>query len=646
MLYFNVMKSRESRGFSLTEVLLVMALMGMLLALGISNMGYSQKKAASKALAQVLTEELKTARQHAMAAGVPVGIGFPTEEGTRSHCQSVYILEGEVNPKVTRVVNFATEFDATDIFVGQWSLATGALRDPTAVNTTVQPAVAGGFDASTWGAPFPDDHLLVFTPAGTVVTNGLVNFDGEFHLVVAQGVQYGGDPAELSKAGSPQTITITPEGAVSKKSALIAGTGQAVDARIQSSLAHAEPPALAAATNDKPVFIEINRYPRGHGSYRPPGVDVMVDKDGYATLEVFADDSNGDELYCRWETDSGFLSKEGWVRMEWDRANNRWVSVWNWRPDPDVDTVATLTCTVKDGKDEVADTIAACVKKAQKTDYGKIVFSANLDGDNEIYIMNGDGSGLTQLTFNDYPDYYPDLSEDGSLVTWVSYNGNTAGGTQLAVMKSDGSDTVFISPGWSFDFGEFEHPQFSPDGTKIAFLIDEPGDHHHVFVTSMESIHDPNGLENFTDELSQLAEAQHPAWSPDGDRVYLAYNETTQDQPESIGWLSYPPDGNWSPHSVATASAGEELFAPSISKNGDVIYKADTPTDSDYIMKTGIDGGTPVPVYTGKVNRPTWSPDGEKILFGLNSKLHTVDSVGNDLKTVTLFGVNDASWSE
>ena len=41
---------------------------------------------------------------------------------------------------------------------------------------------------------------------------------------------------------------------------------------------------------------------------------------------------------------------------------------------------------------------------------GHIVFQSNRDGDKEIYVMNGDGSGLTNLTDNLADDVSPDWS--------------------------------------------------------------------------------------------------------------------------------------------------------------------------------------------------------------------------------------------
>ena len=44
---------------------------------------------------------------------------------------------------------------------------------------------------------------------------------------------------------------------------------------------------------------------------------------------------------------------------------------------------------------------------------GKIAFMSNRDGNDEIYVMNADGSGQTRLTNNPADDFYPVWSPAG-----------------------------------------------------------------------------------------------------------------------------------------------------------------------------------------------------------------------------------------
>lgn len=70
---------------------------------------------------------------------------------------------------------------------------------------------------------------------------------------------------------------------------------------------------------------------------------------------------------------------------------------------------------------------------------GKIVFSANRDGDNEIYVIHADGSNLVQLTQNTVNDTLPDWSPDGDKILF--------GGNSLSVINSDGSNALSIENG-------------------------------------------------------------------------------------------------------------------------------------------------------------------------------------------------------
>lgn len=51
---------------------------------------------------------------------------------------------------------------------------------------------------------------------------------------------------------------------------------------------------------------------------------------------------------------------------------------------------------------------------------GRIAFSSGRDGDREIYVMNADGSGQTNLSQNPSNDFRPSWSADGSRIAFGS----------------------------------------------------------------------------------------------------------------------------------------------------------------------------------------------------------------------------------
>ena len=67
---------------------------------------------------------------------------------------------------------------------------------------------------------------------------------------------------------------------------------------------------------------------------------------------------------------------------------------------------------------------------------GKIAFSSERDGDNEVFVMNPDGSEPTNLTNNAVFDDDPAYSPDGSKITFVSVRD---GNFEIYVMNADGS---------------------------------------------------------------------------------------------------------------------------------------------------------------------------------------------------------------
>ena len=47
-------------------------------------------------------------------------------------------------------------------------------------------------------------------------------------------------------------------------------------------------------------------------------------------------------------------------------------------------------------------------------------FHSDVDGDDEVFVVNSDGSGLTQLTFNTALDRIPSISGDGTKIAFRS----------------------------------------------------------------------------------------------------------------------------------------------------------------------------------------------------------------------------------
>ncbi len=92
-----------------------------------------------------------------------------------------------------------------------------------------------------------------------------------------------------------------------------------------------------------------------------------------------------------------------------------------------------------------------------------IYFDSNRSGEYAIYRMKGDGTDVSQLTFNaGANDAGPDVSTDGSRITFIS---DRDGNFEIYMMNIDGGNQQKLTSNPADDLA----PIFSPDGKKVLF---------------------------------------------------------------------------------------------------------------------------------------------------------------------------------
>lgn len=95
----------------------------------------------------------------------------------------------------------------------------------------------------------------------------------------------------------------------------------------------------------------------------------------------------------------------------------------------------------------------------------RIAFESTRDGQNEIYVMNADGSNQTRLTWDVDYDGMPSWSPDGE---WLAFISRRTGGYRIYILRADGSGTY----GPLNEQAYSARPQWSPDGRWIFFDAD------------------------------------------------------------------------------------------------------------------------------------------------------------------------------
>ena len=247
----------------------------------------------------------------------------------------------------------------------------------------------------------------------------------------------------------------------------------------------------------------------------------------------------------------------------------------------------------------------------------RIVFS-NLVFDNyEIYVMDADGGNRENLSNNPVDDEDPDWSPDGTKIAFVSDRNDAA--YQIYVMDADGENQIKLTGGPDAK----REPDWSPDGQQIAFTVRDGINHFEV----MDA--DGQNRVRYEDQTMQ------PSWSPDGKQIAF------------VSWK----DGGNEIYVMDTDGQGLERVThdlvrkwnPSFSPDGGRIVYWGEEEGFFHIYVVGVDGKNLKRLTHNQENHrgPAWSPDGgaiayassDEFLFG--AKIHLMTADGKYLKQLS-----------
>lgn len=474
-------RSRKS-GFSLIELILAALIMAIVGGFGLFSLARGHDSAQSKGLAEEIAEELKAARQQAISKQIPVALAFPSSGGAVGRSQVFYQIEGLARPIVTRSGNYSSSYPDSCFFWGRWG---NGAPESTAPNPALKK-----FDLSKWSPlPAPKDYILVFSPSGSVQSNGLPLYDGEYRLLTSNGVTGGdglGTPSAVSK---PYTVRISKTGSVIVEPGVRGGVGISVSPSLPLGTVANSVPSVAGPQGT-PKIVRLRSEPRPEENSEG-GAEAVIPEEGYITLIAEASDPSGKPLSMRWRAEGpkgeGSFSSQDPLNMSWDQTTQTWAARVMWTPPADAEggDIYSLTCYVKnpDGQ-EVQEKLYA-TKSLEVVTTDKIA-NVSTDGNWETFYlawMNPEGTNVFNVTvpkpgnFTTFDMLTPVWAPNGDKIAFYAWE-DKGGGRIVAIfymVNEDGTNLqqIFRTDGDLNDY--FFGPSFSPNGARVTFsAYEEP----------------------------------------------------------------------------------------------------------------------------------------------------------------------------
>jgi Tol biopolymer transport system component len=244
---------------------------------------------------------------------------------------------------------------------------------------------------------------------------------------------------------------------------------------------------------------------------------------------------------------------------------------------------------------------------------GQIAFVSTRDGNEEIYVMNPDGTGQTRLTTDPYRDVHPAFSPNGRQLTFTSRR------------PADTSDEIYVMDAQDVDPLDGNGDRltkitgdpprnfqsvYSPDGSRMAFIRNEPEGDSELWVMDADGTDGRRLTDNTANEI-------RPAFSPDGRTIAFTRRDPTNPDPGKRRDDIYVIGADGTGERRLTTHPAADTTANYAPDGGTIAFNSTRDRSSGELYTMALDGTSVRRLTTNDATDefPAFSPDSARIAF-------------------------------
>ena len=215
-----------------------------------------------------------------------------------------------------------------------------------------------------------------------------------------------------------------------------------------------------------------------------------------------------------------------------------------------------------------------------------------------IHVMNGDGTNNRIATTSPKFIFSPNVSNRNGKLCYAKFNVNNR--AEVWTANNDGTGPLRITDGTL----SVNHLSWSPDGTEIAFDASDSGQIKQVYVVTVSN----GAVRQMTNDTTN---SRVPTWTPDGSTIYFERFSSAGGKKAIARTSSTAQTFDW-----VLVDDTVDYAEPSLSPNG--LQLVCLKGGSQILISDERGRGAHVILDDSHVSRPSFSPDGQRIILQYN----------------------------